>query len=1300
MILMTFLSLQSFAQVTVAPAEFDFTKPIELTPSVVPDPYDGGFASVMGWVFTSSDISLIVSRDTDRGGAYICTSYNSTTEEFSYYFATHHANFTISAPSGFYLTKVRLTGYINLTAAEGELNHVQNDIYEWTPVNSTTSSVLFKHLQTQMPMIEKITVEYTAPSDVLQPYNETLIDSEGNSYAYSLDKELHSFRSLNLAFGGSLNVINSNGVTMVQTDKDNAVVPVTVTASGGTATIKVNDDITEDGDFSISIAARTFQSGNYQNAALPAYTFKVKKNRAKFNMESVTPENNSTDTELAFPITLMFPNTELSNVGMVDEETELNLNLQVEGENSVTTIAKVKLAKGAEGAVLLNPTGSITTFSTKGVYTLVIPEGMVFNQLYSDPDLQLFNPEIVLTYTVAAPPDPLAALKQEVASLKEKIGRVGYPVAGSEADIALNKALDDIKEGTTLTEDEQKVSLETAISTFYVEKNVMLPKQKTGNSDGWYHIVGVNAHNNKLYLQFVDDGTKITLTNIKNKAAAFQAVVVDNAAKTIVFKSKDGKYLHLPHVQQNYDVDGMTLTDGKDGKPEAINILKLEKFLLEGKQKEMAGLFTLYGSLGTKGGSAEKSAYALYQFNTMTVSTDPDFTEKNLTFEEEKSNAFIFEETTEPQSEINALTPEVDRETVVLEKAGDEMTLTIMANGELESVELAKNAEPYFVQMGEKVVFTGTILTKVENIVGKFYINTAGLKAGSFGLVMPANTFVFTAVDKSKTVKQIQLTKDFKIRKGSDSEPIAPTPTVDLNTNTMTLTIKNVSKATINNAITPYFTKNGERVTFTGTILTKKTDVSFNVNTKGLTVGAYSLVLPKGSFILTVDDKVQELADMIVNFNISSGGEDSHDSHSFVTDFTDYSTYPSISGDKPINDSDLNDFWVYCYKDANNPTKQNFFVDVTKKVRLANYWNINETYREGHFELDLNFRSDVWAYKIVWEPKIKQGEIYRNEALGVGIAIPEGTVGDSNFGVWLDDHDKVEESSCHVNKFVATYFLVDNEKAASREQETVFANYKSEQKVVATNKAKKGDSEECTKLISDAKAAIDALTYDTTKSLDENKARVDAIISKLDTDLAAQRAQDAIKAKFASYKKDQQALATNRAQKGDSKECEALITAAKAAIEALTFDSNKSLDENKARVDAIISKLDTDLAAQRALDASKEALSQAITDATNYLKSIKDEHAAVANLLSIAIDGAKAKLKDAASSKAELDAAKQTLDAALDAAKQAIATGIYEIEASGNEDNVTYYSLEGRKLDGKPTKKGVYIVNGRKVVVK
>ena len=45
------------------------------------------------------------------------------------------------------------------------------------------------------------------------------------------------------------------------------------------------------------------------------------------------------------------------------------------------------------------------------------------------------------------------------------------------------------------------------------------------------------------------------------------------------------------------------------------------------------------------------------------------------------------------------------------------------------------------------------------------------------------------------------------------------------------------------------------------------------------------------------------------------------------------------------------------------------------------------------------------------------------------------------------------------------------------------------------------------------------------------------------------------------------------------------------------------------------------------------------------------------------------------------------------------ATGIRSIE-NGQLTIGNYYTLDGRKLNGKPTQKGVYVVNGRKVVIK
>ena len=44
-------------------------------------------------------------------------------------------------------------------------------------------------------------------------------------------------------------------------------------------------------------------------------------------------------------------------------------------------------------------------------------------------------------------------------------------------------------------------------------------------------------------------------------------------------------------------------------------------------------------------------------------------------------------------------------------------------------------------------------------------------------------------------------------------------------------------------------------------------------------------------------------------------------------------------------------------------------------------------------------------------------------------------------------------------------------------------------------------------------------------------------------------------------------------------------------------------------------------------------------------------------------------------------------------------TGIRTID-NGLTDNGSWYSLDGRKFNGKPTSKGVYINNGKKVILK
>ncbi|MBQ6119310.1 MAG: leucine-rich repeat protein, partial [Clostridia bacterium] len=72
-----------------------------------------------------------------------------------------------------------------------------------------------------------------------------------------------------------------------------------------------------------------------------------------------------------------------------------------------------------------------------------------------------------------------------------------------------------------------------------------------------------------------------------------------------------------------------------------------------------------------------------------------------------------------------------------------------------------------------------------------------------------------------------------------------------------------------------------------------------------------------------------------------------------------------------------------------------------------------------------------------------------------------------------------------------------------------FAGYKEAQKDAADALKQEGDSAACKALVAQARAAIDALTYDKTATLIENKLAAAAIVAQLSEDLIAQRKAEA-----------------------------------------------------------------------------------------------------------------------------------------------------------------------------------------------
>ena len=119
---------------------------------------------------------------------------------------------------------------------------------------------------------------------------------------------------------------------------------------------------------------------------------------------------------------------------------------------------------------------------------------------------------------------------------------------------------------------------------------------------------------------------------------------------------------------------------------------------------------------------------------------------------------------------------------------------------------------------------------------------------------------------------------------------------------------------------------------------------------------------------------------------------------------------------------------------------------------------------------------------------------------------------------------------------------------------------------------------------------------------------------------------------FSKTKEEQTKAAEELALPGDSTACETLIATAQAAIDALEYDRNQSLDDNVAAVEAVVTALEADLTAQREAEAQAAA----------------DQAAADAVEAKIAAIG---KVTYTAACKAKIDEAQAAFDALTDAQK-------------------------------------------------
>ena len=110
-------------------------------------------------------------------------------------------------------------------------------------------------------------------------------------------------------------------------------------------------------------------------------------------------------------------------------------------------------------------------------------------------------------------------------------------------------------------------------------------------------------------------------------------------------------------------------------------------------------------------------------------------------------------------------------------------------------------------------------------------------------------------------------------------------------------------------------------------------------------------------------------------------------------------------------------------------------------------------------------------------------------------------------------------------------------------------------------------------------------------------------------------------------------------------------------------------------------------------------LAAAISEAEEYYTSIKESSPCIASVLQHIINTAKEIKDDDKLTQSDMEFATSILEEVMKQAKDAVVTGINTVNVASRMAE-KYYDLNGRRFNGKPSAKGVYINNGNKIVMK
>ena len=752
---------------------------------------------------------------------------------------------------------------VSMSGSVGTIKEISSSTKNWRAPDQSTKSKVF-HNGTEETYIQEVKVTYTRAA--------RQVNFKGVSF--DTTEPISSFKSTELEFDQEISSITSQSVKLYQLTgqggerMDDMVNDLEATISETNpkkvvVSLKNDAEINADGFFELFVPAGAFKSIENSSSQVISVKFEIYADRAVFNYTKIAPDpQDGPFPKFPEQIILTYPQnaTVTGNAAML---------------YSPSNTSKVySLPMESEGHQV------VLTYNDEplpdGNYILEIEEGSINNGFRPNQAKYQCNPPIQLIYTLQ---DEVTTLFNRAKELLESGGwdkaKLGYPADDSDGRRALVAA---IGKGTDCTADE----LKDAIQAYKAENNLRLPE-----NDNWYTIAAISKDNTTLYLRYYDG--QLTLTSSRANASSFKAL---KNGDSFSFKTSDDKFLHVKTAESGAI---MNLVAESGIYSQAVVRLNTDG--------EQLGLVTM-----------KESEYAVVAFGAETLTSTSGST---VQYDALLSSGFSFAES---DAEQNMVQPGVTFLDNTVTRPNTNLILTVT---NVDKAVLTDNPAPYFVKDGMKVNFAETILTKNTNYQTQFYVNTTGLKAGDYTLVMPKGTFICWK-DGVQTA-DIQLTRSFKVVSSGNDQP-------------------------------------------TG----------------------------------------------------------------FIEDFA-FMCYQSLARTTVscIRGKDLEELFIYAY---GGEQYGGIYADPTQPVYIVQAFT-DGVIAKGHFESypdfseDTGFDKNVMALKLVMDEPMEDNGL--DGATGdYGYKILAGTVGDRNFKRYLDGDPTVSKSDCHVNKLDYTItFYVNNTEA-------------------------------------------------------------------------------------------------------------------------------------------------------------------------------------------------------------------------------------------------------------------------------